>query len=122
MTKRGACRRADGDARALRLKPGSNDAGQRCARASIPRLQLQLRSSYSIDAARELELAVRRSAALGYPAVPAIRRSMRASAGACRGSGIVGDRTTNLNGSHAEYGGIATRRKCRDGGGLVWQN
>jgi iron complex outermembrane receptor protein len=83
-----------------------------------------LRSTYSIDAAREVELAVRKVGALdigsvpGYTAVDArfgwrLRPNLELS--------IAG---TNLNGSHAEYGGIATRSEVPRTVAvkLVWQN
>ena len=92
------------------LKPGSNDAGGLKQRPGLdPSHTLQLRSHYSIDATRDVELALRKVDALdagsvpGYTAVDArfgwrVRPGLELSVAA-----------TNLNGSHAEYGGIATR-------------
>lgn len=93
----------------LHLKPGSNDvAGPRTV-GRDPAHTAQIRSSYAIDDTRELELAVRNVGALaigpvpGYTAVDArfgwrLSRTLELS--------VSGQ---NLNGSHAEFGPVATR-------------
>ena len=105
-------------------KPGSNDAASLLRAGFDPSHSLQLRSTCSIDAARELELAVRKVGPLdigqvpGYTAVDArfgwhLRPNLELS--------VAG---TNLNGSHAEYGGIATRSEVPRTVAvkLVWQD
>jgi iron complex outermembrane receptor protein len=93
----------------LRSGPGSNDAFGPQLAGLDPAHTAQLRSSYSIDDARELELAVRNAGALaigpvpGYTAVDArfgwrVTPNLELS--------VSGQ---NLNGSHAEFGGIETR-------------
>ena len=108
----------------LRLKPGSNDAAGPGTAAKDPNHTLQLRSNYSFDERRDLELAVRKVAALENPMVPGywavdarfgwrVRPGLELS--------VVG---RNLNGSHGEYGPIATRTELgrEVGVKLVWQN
>jgi iron complex outermembrane receptor protein len=93
----------------LRLKPGSNDLAGPGTADKDPAHTFQLRSSYTIDDARELEAGVRKVAALDNPAIPAywaldarfgwrLRRNLELS--------VVG---RNLNGGHGEYGALATR-------------
>ena len=91
------------------LKPGSRDQGSLMTTGRDPAYTAQLRSSYAIDAARELELAVRRSGALGFPYVPAYwavdaRFGWRFAPGMALS--VIG---TNLNGGHAEYGVASVR-------------
>jgi iron complex outermembrane receptor protein len=106
------------------LKPGSNDASGLQRPGFDPSHSLQLRSTYSIDAARDVELALRKVGALdlgpvpGYTAVDArfgwrVRPGLELSVAAI-----------NLNGSHPEYGGIATRSEVPRTVAvkLVWQN
>jgi iron complex outermembrane receptor protein len=108
----------------LRLKPGSNDLAGPSTADKDPAHTFQLRSSYAIDDARELEAGVRRVAALDNPAVPAywaldarfgwrLRRNLELS--------VVG---RNLNGSHGEYGPQATRAELDRAlwVKLVWTN
>ena len=108
----------------LRLKPGSNDAAGPGNAGKDPSHTLQLRSNYSFDDRRELEVALRKVAALENPAVPAywaldarfgwrLRPGLELS--------VVG---RNLNGSHGEYGPVATRSELgrEVGVKLVWQN
>jgi iron complex outermembrane receptor protein len=86
------------------LKPGSRDQGSVMTTGRDPAYTAQLRSSHVIDEKREVELAVRRNGALGFPSVPAywaldarfgwlVAKGMELS--------VIG---TNLNGGHAEYG------------------
>ncbi len=92
--------------------------------AKDPDHTLQLRSSYSLDEQRELEVGLRKVAALDNPAVPGywaldarfgwrLRPGLELS--------VVG---RNLNGSHGEYGPRATRAELgrEVGVKLVWQN
>ena len=107
----------------MRLKQGSNDVGGLRRVGLDPSHVWQLRSNYSIDAAREFEVAVRKVDNLDSPAVPGytaldarfgwrLRPNLELS--------VVG---RNLNGSHAEYGGIATRSEIPRTVAvkLVWQ-
>jgi iron complex outermembrane receptor protein len=107
----------------VHLKPGSNDVAGLQRTGFDPSHSLQLRSTWSIDATRDLELAVRRVGALdigqvpGYTAVDArfgwrVRPELELSVAA-----------VNLNGSHPEYGGIATRSEVPRTVAvkLVWQ-
>jgi iron complex outermembrane receptor protein len=93
----------------LRSKPSSNDVFGPQLTGIDPAHTAQIRSSYSIDDAREVEVAVRNVGALtlgavpGYTAVDArfgwrLSRNLELS--------VSGQ---NLNGSHAEFGGIGTR-------------
>lgn len=106
------------------LKPGSNDVSGLQRPGFDPSHSLQLRSHYSIDAAREVELGVRKVDALdlgsvpGYTAVDArfgwrVRPNLELSVAAI-----------NLNGSHAEYGSITARSEVPRTVAvkLVWQN
>ena len=91
------------------LKPGSRDQGSLMTTGRDPACTAQLRSSHAIDAARELELAVRRNGALGLPNVPAYwavdaRFGWRFAPGMALS--VIG---TNLNGGHAEYGVASVR-------------
>ncbi len=91
------------------LKPGSRDQGSLMTTGRDPACTAQLRSSHAIDAARELELAVRRNGALGLPNVPAYwavdaRFGWRFAPG--MELSVIG---TNLNGGHAEYGVASVR-------------
>ncbi|WP_313034143.1 TonB-dependent receptor plug domain-containing protein [Massilia alkalitolerans] len=88
----------------LRLKSGSNDAAGPGTAGKDPEHTLQLRSHYEIDEGRELELALRKVAALENPDVPGYwaldaRFGWRLSPEL--ELSVVGQ---NLNGSHAEYG------------------
>ena len=105
------------------LKPGSQDQGSVLTTDRDPAYTAQLRSSHVIDDRRELELAVRRNGALGFPYVPAywavdarfgwrVSKAMEVS--------VIG---TNLNGSHAEYGVAPVRTEVPRTVGvkLTWQ-
>lgn len=108
----------------LRLKAGSNDEAGPGTAAKDPDHSLQLRSSYSFDEQRELDVGLRKVAALDNPAVPGywaldarfgwrLRPGLELS--------VVG---RNLNGSHGEYGPLATRTELgrEVGVKLVWQH
>lgn len=108
----------------LRLKPGSNDAAGPGTAGKDPSHTLQLRSHYNFDDTRELEVGLRRVAALSNPAVPGywaldgrygwrLQRNLELS--------VIG---RNLNGGHGEYGPVATRTEVgrEVGVKLVWQH
>ncbi|MCS0609169.1 TonB-dependent receptor [Massilia solisilvae] len=107
----------------FRLKPGSNSVGDPATSGFDPAHTAQLRSSYSFDDRRELEVAVRNVGALaigpvsGYTAVDArfgwwLSRELELS--------VSGQ---NLNGSHAEFGPVGTRMEVprRVAVKLVWR-
>lgn len=106
----------------LRLKPGSNDAAGPGTAGKDPEHTLQLRSHYAFDERRELEVGLRKVAALENPAVPGywaldarfgwrIAPNLELS--------VVGQ---NLNGGHAEYGvpGVRAEIDRTVGVKLVW--
>jgi len=108
----------------LRLMAGSNDAAGPGTAGKDPEHTLQVRSHYAFDERRELELALRKVAALENPDVPGywaldarfgwrVRPNLEVS--------VVGE---NLNGGHGEYGARATRAELerRVGVKLVWTN
>ena len=108
----------------LRLKPGSNDVAGPGNAGKDPSHTLQLRSNYSFDDRRELEVALRKVAALENPTVPGywafdarfgwrLQPNLELS--------VIG---RNVNGSHGEYGPIASRTEVgrEVGVKLVWQN
>jgi iron complex outermembrane receptor protein len=85
------------------LKPGSRDRGSVMTTGRDPAYTAQLRSSHVIDEKREVELAVRRNGALGFPYVPAYwavdaRFGWRVAKGM-----VLSAIGTNLNGGHAEF-------------------
>jgi iron complex outermembrane receptor protein len=91
------------------LKPGSADPASLATTGRDPAFTAQLRSSHTLDGARELEFALRRVGALATPYVPAYtaldaRFGWRVAPG--MEVSVVG---TNLNGGHAEYGSAAVR-------------
>jgi iron complex outermembrane receptor protein len=105
------------------LQPASRDLGSVMTTGRDPAYTAQLRSSHVIDDKRELELAVRRNGALGFPYVPAYwavdaRFGWRFAAG--MELSVIG---TNLNGSHAEYGVASVRTEVPRTVGvkLTWQ-
>jgi len=105
------------------LKPGSGDEGSVLTTGRDPAYTAQLRSSHVLDEARELEVAVRRNGALGYPDVPAYwaidaRFGWRCAPGV--ELSVIG---TNLNGGHAEYGVASARGEVPRTVGvkLTWQ-
>jgi iron complex outermembrane receptor protein len=105
------------------LTPGSRDVSSVATTGADPAFTAQLRSSYTFDAARELEVAVRHVGALGRPAVPAYT-AIDARFGWRFAPGIelsvIG---ANLNGSHGEYGVLPIRAEVGRslGAKLVWQ-
>lgn len=106
----------------LCLKAGSNDAGGPGTAGKDPEHTLQLRSHYAFDDRRELEVGLRKVAALENSAVPGYwaldaRFGWRVAPGV--EVSVAGE---NLNGSHAEYGvaGIRAEIDRRVGVKLVW--
>ncbi|MES2129721.1 MAG: TonB-dependent receptor [Pseudomonadota bacterium] len=108
----------------LQLKPGSNDAAAPLASGRDPAHTLTLRSLHTLGTDKDLELTLRKVGSLANPAVPAYtafdarfvwRLSRKAEVS------LLGQ---NLNGSHAEYGAIATRADFPRALAirLVWQN
>ena len=108
----------------LKLKAGSNDAGAPGITGRNPAHTAQLRSTFNLADDKELELALRKVGALSHPEVPGyaaldarfgwrVRKGMELS--------LIGQ---NLNGSHGEYGQVATRTEVGRSLGvkLVWQN
>lgn len=108
----------------LRAKPSSNDASAPLISGKNPSHTAQLRSTFSLSANQEIDVGVRRVGKLANPDVPAytavdarfgwtIRKGLALS--------VIGH---NLNGSHAEYGPLATRTEVERSVGvkLVWQN
>lgn len=93
----------------MRLKPGSNDLGAPGNAGKDPSHTFQLRSTYNLARGKDLEVAVRRVAALDQEPVPAytavdLRFGWQVNPGL-----EVSVTAQNLNGDHAEYGPIATR-------------
>ena len=108
----------------MTLKPGSNNAAGPGTAGKDPAHTLQLRSAFSFADNMEFDVALRKVAALANPAVPAysaldarfgwkLRRNVELS--------LAGQ---NLNGSHGEYGPVATRSEIPRSIALklVWQN
>jgi iron complex outermembrane receptor protein len=107
----------------LTLKPGSLDEAAPLAEGKDPSHTAQLRSSFMLSDDQEFDLALRKVAALSYPDVPGytaldarfgwrLRKGLELS--------VYGQ---NLNGSHGEYGPLATRTEVARTVGvkLVWQ-
>ena len=109
----------------LRLKDGSNDAGGVVSiTGKSPSHTAQLRSTYNLADDKDIDVSLRKVGALpepyvrGYTALDArfgwrLRKGLELS--------VIGQ---NLNGSHAEYGPLATRTEVGRALGLklVWQN
>lgn len=106
----------------LRLKPGSNDAAGPGTAGKDPEHTLQLRSHYAFDERRELEVGLRKVAALENPSVPGYW-ALDARFGWRVAPGVeVSVVVQNLNGSHAEYGAAGARAEIdrKVGVKLVW--
>ncbi len=108
----------------LRLKAGSNDADGPGITGKNPSHTAQLRSTFNLADDKEFDVALRKVAALSNPDVPGytaidarfgwrLRKGVEAS--------VSGQ---NLNGSHGEYGPLASRTEVGRSLGvkLVWQN
>lgn len=105
------------------LKPGSTDLASLATTGRDPAYTAQLRSSWTIDAVRELEVALRRVGAASTPPVAAYtaldaRFGWRVAPGV--EVSVIG---TNLNGGHAEYGSASVRTEVPRTVGVkvVWQ-
>ncbi len=107
----------------LRLKPGSNDLAGPSTVGKNPSHTAQLRSTFNLSEGKDIDVVVRKVGALrdpdvpGYTAVDArlgwrLQRALELS--------VFGQ---NLNGSHGEYGPVATRTEVGRtvGARLVWQ-
>lgn len=108
----------------VHLKPGSNDSASLLRAGFDPSHNLQLRSTYSIDSTREVELAVRKVGALDFGPVPGYTAVDARFGWRLRPNLELSLAGTNLNGSHAEYGRITTRSEVPRTVAvkLVWQN
>lgn len=93
----------------LSLKPGGNDMGALATAGKDPAVTAQLRSSWELDERRELEVAVRRVAALSNPAVPAYTALDARFGWRLRPNLELSVAGQNLNGRHAEFGPLQTR-------------
>lgn len=106
------------------LKPGSTDeVGPGSARKD-PSHTAQLRSSFSLAPDKDLDVMLRKVGALANPAVPSYTALDARLAWRPRRDVEVSLLGKNLNGSHAEYGPLATRTQVARSIGvkLVWQN
>ena len=93
----------------LQLKPGSNDVAGPSTTGKDPSHTMQLRSIYNLAAGKELEVAVRKVAALEQAAVPGYT-AVDARFGWQVNPGLeVSVTAQNINGDHPEYGPAATR-------------
>ena len=91
------------------LKPGSNDTAGPGISGKNPSHTAQLRSTWQAAPGKELEVALRKVAALENPAVPAytaLDARFGWRIGPAMELSVAGH---NLNGAHAEYGPLATR-------------
>jgi iron complex outermembrane receptor protein len=93
----------------LALKAGSNDAGAPGIVGKNPSHTAQLRSTYNLARGKDIEIALRRVAALEQEAVPAYT-ALDARFGWQVNPGLeVSVTAQNINGDHPEYGPAATR-------------
>jgi iron complex outermembrane receptor protein len=107
----------------LHLKPGSNDPSSPLVAGFDPAHSAQLRSTYSFDEARELELAVRNVGPLAVGPVPGYT-ALDARFGWRVARGVeLSVSGQNLNGSHPEFGFAPFRMEVprRVAVKLVWQ-
>jgi iron complex outermembrane receptor protein len=107
------------------LKPGSNDVAGPDAVGKNPELSWTLRSAWDIGANRELNLAVRRVAALSSPDVPAYTAFDARFGWKLRPGVALSIAAQNLfDKRHAEYGPIATRGEMLRSvsASIVWEN
>jgi iron complex outermembrane receptor protein len=108
----------------MTLKPGSNDAAGPGTVGKDPAHTLQLRSSFNLADDKELDFGVSKVAALANPAVPAYTALSARFGWKLRRNVELSLAGQNLNGSHAEYGPLATRSEIPRTVSLrlVWQN
>lgn len=93
----------------MRLKPGSNDLAGPGTAGKDPSHTMQLRSTYNIARGKDLEVAVRKVAALKQAAVPAYTAVDARFGWQVSPEFEVSVTAQNINGDHAEYGPAATR-------------
>ncbi|MES2316369.1 MAG: TonB-dependent receptor [Pseudomonadota bacterium] len=108
----------------LQLKTGSNDADAPGITGKNPSHTAQLRSTFSLSDDKEFDVALRKVAALSNPDVPGYS-ALDARFGWRLRKGVeLSVMGQNLNGSHGEYGPVATRAEVGRALGvkLVWQN
>ncbi len=91
------------------LLPGSNDSASVATSGKDPAYSAQLRSSLALANKVDLDIGVRRVAALGSPDVPAYTAVDMRLGWQWQPNLNLSLALHNLNGSHAEYGPIATR-------------
>lgn len=108
----------------FRLKPGSNDVASLRTVGRDPAHTAQLRSTWVIDDARDVELALRRVGPLGNPQVPGYTAVDARFGWRLRPGLDLSVSGQNLNGSHPEFGAGATRIEIPRTVAvkLVWQN
>lgn len=107
----------------LRLKPGSTDRNATLVAARDPAHTAQLRSSYTIDDRRDLEVTVRKVAGKSAPEVPSYT-ALDARFGWRLRPGLELSLTgENLTGGHGEYGSILARAEVerRLGVKVIWE-
>lgn len=93
----------------MQLKPGSNDVAGPATAGKDPSHTMQLRSTYNLAPGKELEVAVRKVAALDQASVPGYTAVDARFGWQVNPEFEVSLAAQNLNGDHAEYGPIETR-------------
>ena len=108
----------------MTLKPGSNDRGGPGTAGKDPAHSAQVRSSFILSDDKELEVGLRKVAALSNPAVPAYTALDARFGWRVRPNLELALTGQNLNGAHGEYGPVATRTEVGRtlGMTLVWRN
>ncbi|MDO8438715.1 MAG: TonB-dependent receptor [Telluria sp.] len=105
------------------LKPGSNDARGPGSARKDPSHTAQLRSTYNVADSQEFEVGLRKAGALANPAVPGYTALDARYGWRIRPGMELSLAGYNLNGSHGEYGALATRTEFDRSVALklVWQ-
>lgn len=105
------------------LKPGSNDAAGPGSARKTPSHTAQLRSTFNVADNQEFEVGVRKVGALDNPAVPGYAALDLRYGWRIRPGMELSLSGNNLNGSHGEYGALATRTEFDRSVAfkLVWQ-
>jgi iron complex outermembrane receptor protein len=105
------------------LKPGSNDAAGPGSARKTPSHTAQLRSTFNVAENQEFEVGVRKVGALDNPAVPGYTALDLRYGWRIRPGMELSLSGNNLNGSHGEYGALATRTEFDKSVAfkLVWQ-
>lgn len=93
----------------MQLKPGSNDRRGPATVGKDPSHTMQLRSTYNIARGKDLEVAVRKVAALDQASVPAYTAVDARFGWQVNPEFEISVTAQNLNGDHAEYGPAETR-------------